>query len=280
VSAETKRERDAGAPETGTADRKRPGSHDAGALRLADLTWKDVGRYLEQSDALLIPVGTCEQHGLHLPLSTDTVIAEAFADAIAGRTGILIAPTVSYGVNLPCDRFMAGTAGFSFDSLRGFVEDLLSDWTRHGFRRFFIVTAHGCAMEGCGFAHHEALKQGALPLIERGDCSVSLLFPYWTDIGDLLDAQDSVEHACEAETSLMLHLRPDLVSMELARGAPETDNGRFAAYPEGVALRPPGEAVSGAEGHPESASAEKGRMIFEKCLNPMLIHVSEAVGGR
>jgi creatinine amidohydrolase len=245
---------------------------------MTDLTWKDVESYLETSDGLVIPLGTCEQHGLHLPLSTDTVIAEAFAEAIAQRTAVLLAPTLAYGVNLPCDRFMPGTAGFSFDSLRGFIRDALADWTRHGFRRFFVVTAHACALEGGGFAHHEAIKQGALPLLERGSCSVSVLFPYWTGIGDLLDHQDSVEHACEAETSLMLYLRPELVSMNLAKGAQEAKGGEFAAYPEGVAGEAPSEGHSGAEGHPEAASAEKGRGIFERCLNPMVRHVSDTMG--
>jgi creatinine amidohydrolase len=251
----------------------------AGAsLKLADLTWKDVERYLERSDALIVPIGTCEQHGLHLPLSTDTIIAEAFAEAVAARTGVLIAPTVAYGVNLPCDRFMSGTAGFSFDSLRAFVEDVLSDWSRNGFRQFFIVTAHACAMDGYGFAHHEAIKQGALPLLEGGKCGVSVLFPYWTGIGDILESQESVEHACEAETSLMLHLRPELVSMELARGAPEEESARFAAYPEGVAAGPPSVGWSGAEGHPEAASADKGLAVFERCLNPMVRYVSDMLG--
>jgi creatinine amidohydrolase len=251
---------------------------DTRALRLTELTWKDVERYLETSDGLIIPLGTCEQHGLHLPLSTDTIIAEDFAEAISARTGLLVAPTLCYGINLPCDRFMPGTAGFSFDAMRAFMENTLGDWVRQGFRRFFVVTAHACALDGCGFAHHEAIKQGALPLLERGECSVSVLFPYWTDVGDLLERQDSVEHAGEAETSLMLYLRPELVSMGLAQGSPEAEDAGFAAYPEGVASSPPEEGSSGAEGHPEAASAEKGRAIFERCLNPMLRHVSDMLG--
>lgn len=247
--------------------------------RLAEMTWKDVADYLERSDGLIIPLGTCEQHGLHLPLATDTLIAEAFAEALADATGVALAPTLAYGVNLPCDRFMSGTAGFSPDSLRGFVAGALGDWARHGFRRFFVVTAHGCATEGYGFAHHEAIKQGALPLLAEGKCEVSVLFPYWTDVGDLLTGQKGPEHACEVETSLALHLFPDLVRMELAVDAPEgVGESRFDAYPEGVADSPPPEGWSGAEGCPSRASAEKGRLIFQRCLNPLIEHVSERTG--
>ena len=110
---------------------------------------------------------------------------------------------------------------------------------------------------------------------------MSILFPYWTDIGDILTQQDSVDHACEAETSLMLHLRPDLVRMELAGGGPEGEETRFSAFPEGVAAGPPKAGFTGAEGSPEAATAEKGRLIFERCLNQMVGHVSDEVrGGR
>ena len=85
--------------------------------RLADMTWKEVESYLATGDALIVPLGTCEQHGPHLPLATDTLIAEAFAERIAEATGVPLAPTVAYGVNLPCDRFVPGTAGFALDAM-------------------------------------------------------------------------------------------------------------------------------------------------------------------
>jgi creatinine amidohydrolase len=249
-------------------------------MKLSEMSWKDVETHLETSDALLIPAGTCEQHGLHLPLACDTLIAEAFAERIAEATGVPLAPALPYGVNLPCDRFVPGTAGFSFDGLRTILRDLLADWTRQGFRRFFVVTAHGCATNGFGFAHHEAIKEAALPLLTEGSCEVFVLFPYWTDVKDLLSRQATVEHACEVETSLALYLFPGLVRMELARDRPEDGGGetRFRAFPEGVAAGPPSEGWTGAEGYPTSATAEKGRRIFERCLEQMvrLVRASSA----
>lgn len=239
--------------------------------RLGEMTWKEVDSYLLESDGLIVPIGSCEQHGYHLPLSCDTLIAEAFAERIGESTGLPLAPTMPYGVNLPCDRFMAGTSGFSFDSLSVTVRDLFSDWIRHGFRRFFIVTAHGCATDGYGFAHHEALKQGVLPFLENGEAQVYILFPYWTDIRDLLGKQTSVEHACEVETSLALHLFPDEVRTELADArSGGGDEPRFRAFPEGVATGAPEAGFTGAEGYPASASREKGKLIFERCLGPMV----------
>ena len=246
-------------------------SSDPRALRLGDATWKDVAGYLARRRSLLVPVGTCEQHGFHLPLSCDALIAEAFADRIADATGVALAPTIPYGVNLPCDRFVPGTAGFTFDGLRSCLRSLLEDWTRQGFRAFFIITGHGCASGGFGFAHHEAIKEAARPLLEEERAEAFILFPYWTQIGDLLTSQDSVEHAGEVETSLALFLFPDRVRFGLASGGPgDEDEARYRAFPEGVAAGPPTEGWSGAEGDPRAATAEKGRAIFERALDQML----------
>jgi len=248
-------------------------------MRLGDMTWQEVRDYLAESDALIVPIGTCEQHGPHLPLATDTLIADAFARRIAEETGVVLAPTLAYGVNLPCDRFASGTAGFSPDGLRSVLGDLLSDWARQGFRRFFVVTAHGCAVDGFGFAHHEAIKQAALPLLLEGACEVFVLFPYWTDVSDLLSVQDKVEHACEVETSLALCLFPDLVRRDRVSDAPaDGDEERFQAFPEGVALAPPEDGWTGAEGSPSAGTVEKGRAIFERCLGPMIRTVRERMG--
>ena len=243
-------------------------------MKLADMTWTEVREHLRAADALIVPVGTCEQHGPHLPLGCDTLIAEAFAECVSDVTGVPVAPTLAYGVNLPCDLFMSGTAGFSFDGLRLCLGDLLADWRRQGFRRFFIVTAHACASDGFGFAHHEAIKQAALPGLRDGACDVSILFPYWTDVSDLLTTQKGVSHACEVETSLALHLFPEKVRTHLVK---DPEQGlrveRYRAFPEGVAGGPPAADWSGASGFPSCATAEKGRRIFARCLEPMVAHV-------
>jgi creatinine amidohydrolase len=250
-------------------------------MRLGDMTWQDVRDYLAAHEAIIVPVGTCEQHGAHLPLGTDTLIAQAFAERVAEETGVVLAPTLAYGVNLPCDRFVPGTAGLTFDGLREALGGLLADWARQGFRQFFVVTAHGCALDRFGFAHHEAIKEAALPLLLEGVCEAFVLFPYWTDVGDLLSSQDRVEHAGEVETSLALHLFPELVRMDRVQdGPPEGEEARYRAYPEGIATGPPAPGWTGAEGAPSAATAEKGRAIFERCLGPMVRAVRARVGPR
>lgn len=245
-------------------------------MKLSDMTWQGVRAYLERTDALIIPVGTCEQHGPHLPLSTDTLVAEAFAGRLSDETGVAVAPTLAYGVNLPCDRYVPGNAGLTLDALRAALGVLLEDWTRQGFRTFFVLTAHACAMGGFGFAHHEAIKEAALPLLERGACRLYVLFPYWTDVSDLLDGQRGPGHACEVETSLAMHLFPELVRHELICD-PEPWSGvsREDPYISGVATGPPPPDWQGGSGRPTAATAEKGSAIFERYLEPMVTFVKE-----
>ena len=73
-----------------------PGTN--GAVRMDDLPWTDVASHLRGDPRILLPVGSTLQHGPHLPLSTDSVIASRLADALSARHGVLVAPTLPYGV--------------------------------------------------------------------------------------------------------------------------------------------------------------------------------------
>jgi creatinine amidohydrolase len=71
-------------------------------MLMVDMTWNEVEKHIsEVIDNLIIPVGTCEQHGYHLPLGNDTFIVEYMANILSERTNALVAPTINYGVNLP-----------------------------------------------------------------------------------------------------------------------------------------------------------------------------------
>lgn len=94
-------------------------------MLMADMTWHEVKKHIsEVNDNLIIPVATCEQHGNHLPLGNDTFIAEYMADILSERTKALVAPTINYGVNLPCDVHLAGTTSIKPETLREMIVKL------------------------------------------------------------------------------------------------------------------------------------------------------------
>jgi len=216
---------------------------------LATRTWPEIRAYLESRDGLIVPVGTCEQHGPHLPLNTDTLLSEYFCGRLSTATGLLIAPTLAYGVNLPCDRGLAGTTTLSPEILRRQVRELTEWWSCQGFRKFYVITAHGDPF------HVQALEEAS-----GGGILFHQLFD--DEYPEILDGQRWMKHACEGETSVMLHLFPDLVRKE-AIADHETPFDDFLPYLYHEKTDPI-EGSSGVQGYPTLASAEKGARIVEQ----------------
>jgi creatinine amidohydrolase len=110
-------------------------------MRLEDLNWMDVERYLEQDDRLILILGACEQHG-YLSLLTDIRIPLALADSASKQTGVLIAPPLNFGVS-PYFLDYPGTLSFGVRTLLSAVEDLVRSAYRQGFRRILLLNGHG-----------------------------------------------------------------------------------------------------------------------------------------
>jgi creatinine amidohydrolase len=110
-------------------------------MRLEDLNWMDVERYLEQDDRLILILGACEQHG-YLSLLTDIKIPLALADSASNQTGVLIAPPLNFGIS-PYFLDYPGTLSFSVKTLLSAAEDLVRSAYRQGFRRLLVLNGHG-----------------------------------------------------------------------------------------------------------------------------------------
>src|SRR5687768_11471413 len=110
--------------------------------RLKELIPVEVATILHEDPRLIVPVGTCEQHGPHLPLGCDTIIVERLADDLSAEFGVLRAPTVEYGVNVETERAFAGNASVRRKTLHRMLNDLLASWEATGFREFILLTAH------------------------------------------------------------------------------------------------------------------------------------------
>lgn len=216
-------------------------------MRLSDQTWTEVKEYLKRQSTLILPVGTCEQHAKHLPLDTDTVLAEYMADYVSEQTGILVAPTIAYGVNLPCDRHFEGTCSTTEDILRGLVFSICQWWKLQGFQRFLVFTAHGDRM------HLKALRES--------DPTVRVLLLYSVDLQDVLEKQKFTQHACESETSVMLHLYRKKVRKTQCVDF-ETPRDLFLGYLDHQKTDPI-VGSPGCQGYPTAATAKKGRRILD-----------------
>lgn len=225
-------------------------------LDLDALPWPEVARRLVRDARLLLPVGALEQHGPHLPLGANTLIAEAAAHALSSRLGVLCAPAFPYGVNLPrADRF-SGTAGLRRKTLHRALNELLAAWEDHGVSEFIVITAHRSE------AHMDALL---LALSSESRTTVFDLLAI--DVGDLLEGDRGPTHAGELETSLLLHLAPERVVVEAVEDAPP-DPSALKRYDQGRITTPP-LGSRGILGHPSRASATKGEAIFRRWIETL-----------
>lgn len=110
-------------------------------MRLEDLNWMDVERYLEQDDRLILVLGACEQHG-YLSLLTDIKIPLALADSASNQTGVLVAPPLNFGIS-PYFLAYPGTLSFGVRTMLAAVEDIVRSAYRQRFRRILLLNGHG-----------------------------------------------------------------------------------------------------------------------------------------
>jgi creatinine amidohydrolase len=218
-------------------------------LHLRSLVPDQVRQVLKQQPRLLVPVGTCEQHGPHLPLGCDTIIVERLADDLSASLGVLRAPTIEYGVNTATRRQFPGNASVRRKTLHRFMNDLLSSWEQGGIDEFVILTAHG----------HDP-HQEALSTLRTRRARVFTVDIFALDFTGHLDDVDAPIHGGELDTSLLLYLAPELVRMDLAR---DFDLSRRAAarYQRRAAGSLPAHSP-GSLGRPSLASRDKGERLY------------------
>ncbi len=218
-------------------------------LHLKEMTPDAVALAIAANPRLIVPAGTCEQHGLHLPFGSDALLVERLADDLSAEFRILVAPTIEYGVNAASDAALAGGASVRRKTLRRWLNDLLPEWETSGITEFLVLTAHG-----------HGPHQEALGTVVTDRARVKVIDILAIDLADVVDSDGPI-HGGEVDTSLMLHVAPHLVRMDLARDCilPDAERQR---YRRGTLMRLPAMA-QGSVGQPTRASAEKGRLIYE-----------------
>lgn len=222
-------------------------SHHAAPLSVKFLTPSRIRDVLQRDARLIIPVGTTEQHGPHLPLGCDTLIVERLADDLSAEFGVLRAPTVEYGVNTTTRTPYPGNASVRRKTLHRYMNDLIGSWEDGGIRQFVILTAHGYD------PHQEALST-----LRTRHATIRTVDIFAMPLGE--DEPDLPIHGGEIDTSLLLYLAPDVVVMDAARDFVPSRR-RLRAFLRRAAGVIPADSP-GSLGVPSRASVEKGARLY------------------
>ncbi|RLN01440.1 creatininase family protein [Haloarcula sp. Atlit-7R] len=236
-------------------------------MYLADETWPDLGDHFETESLALVPLGSTEQHGPHLPLATDHLIGEAFAREAADRTGYLCTPTINVGVS-PHHRQFNGTMWVDAPVFRDYVESFTRNLAYHGIDRVIYVNAHG--------GNVEHLREVGRRL--RDDEVLYAIEWMWDEsIPDLVDDlfEQNGPHGGPKETAMIQHLRSDLVHddrLEDARdgGIPSVAAAETKKYGSRTFYDAADNTDNGVLGDQTDATAEKGAEMFEAATEQLV----------
>jgi len=216
-------------------------------LRLKYLRPNEIREILARDPRLIVPVGTTEQHGPHLPLGTDTILIERLAEDLSAEFGVLLAPTVEYGVNASTRASYPGNASVRRKTLHRFMNDLVGSWEDGGVEQFVILTAHGHD------PHQEALS--TLRTQQATIRSVDIFAVRFT--GE--DAKLPI-HGGALDTSLLLYVDRTLVNLEEAEDyLPSARSMRAWRKRASGSIPPEG---PGSVGRPTRASPELGERLY------------------
>lgn len=247
----------------------------ASEYRYDRLTWPEVNEAVGMQKVVLLPAGSTEQHGRHLPLDVDAFLVESVC-LEAGRRApdrMLVMPPISYGLNRHHMDF-PGTIHVEPETFIAFGLNITKSLAYHGFRKILIVNGHGS-----NFVLADIIARKTV-LETESICGALNYYSLATEQFDRVRETPVMAHADEFETSLYLHLAPERVQMDKAVAGDDVV-GKYVSS-DSVMPRPVRFAdywgrwtKDGVHGDPTKATAEKGKLIFEATVSALIEIVEE-----
>lgn len=176
-------------------------------LLLQEMTWTDVRDYLKTSDMVIIPLGSSEQHGPHLPLGTDYYEAVGMSKLISARTGVVVAPVILAGYSVYHSGF-PGTLSLKPATMEQVLFETAKMLIKYGFRRFMFFNYHG---------GNNIVQSNIIHRINHTTQAVAVAIGHGGPVQKEEKGEFFDWHAGIGETSIMLYLKPELVKMERAQ---------------------------------------------------------------
>lgn len=237
-------------------------------------TWSELKDLVQKQPVVILPIGSVEDHGLHLPLDVDNFLIWEICEAAARKAEgeILLLPIVPYGFEEHHMDF-PGTINVGMEHLLHFVVDITRSVAHHGFQHILIADGHGSNMPVLELAARRTM-------LETNACCGVFIWPSLAaDVINSLRQSErpgGMSHACELETSVYLHLAPDRVQMDKARREVGLPASRFIWLDlmQGSPVRYmdywSSFSQTGVNGDPSLATSEKGERIFNEVVDRLI----------
>ena len=250
-------------------------------MRYGDKRWIDIDAMDKDRVVVVCPIGSLEQHGHHLPLLTDTYLVTEVAERIERKLSdkVLLTPTLWLGAS---DHHLdfPGTVSVPNSFYVGMVKNIVRSFVKHGFRRVVFLNGHGG-----NIAPGEVAVTEMAHSHDDSDDTMVVFANYWALAGDGFAPEKhgmqtpEVTHACEYETSMMQAVRDDLVHLEDAKaGEPIIDSPFYHSEHGGrvsLASRFHRLTPTGAMGHPEFATPEKGESLLSSAAEEVIAFIED-----
>jgi creatinine amidohydrolase len=255
-----------------------------GEYRYNRLTWQEMNEAIRQDRVVILPTGSTEQHGPHLPLDVDSFLVESVCMEAARRAPdeTLVLPTVSYGLNMHHIDF-PGTVHIEPETFVAFCLNITKSVAYHGFKKILIVNGHGSNSPLVDLVARKTV------LATQSLCAAINYFALALDAFEKVRETETIAHADELETSLYLHLAPERVRMDRAVAGNDVHGRRLSSdSTPNFAVRFSDYwgrwTTTGVHGDPTKATASKGRIVFEAAVSGLIEVVEEwrgwPAGGR
>ncbi|MBI4220074.1 MAG: creatininase family protein [Chloroflexi bacterium] len=255
--------------------------------RFEDLTWPEVNEAVSRVMIPVLPVGTMEQHGPHLPIKMDRWTATEVVNEAARRhpERLLAMPPVAYGYTTHVMDF-PGSITINHETFIRYMVDILKSLAYHGFRRIIIVNGHGSNVPPLDLAARRAILESDAMVAMTSWWSLTAANPQYMKKWRKSHFPGGCAHACEAETSMALHLDRSLVQMDKAKDTEIEINAvkskyhwvdLWAAGPVQVTGWTSTYTENGTAGEPTLATKAKGRKLFEEAVKNLIEFSEEFV---
>ncbi|MEM6511672.1 MAG: creatininase family protein [Pseudomonadota bacterium] len=240
-------------------------------MQLQFSTWQEVDQYLKTSRAIVIPIGSTEQHGPNGLIGTDALCPESLAVELGRQTGALIAPTIAVGMAQHHLGF-AGSITLRPSTLIRVVQDTVNSLIQHGFNRFYFLNGHGGNIATVTAAFSEIYAQSSLGVAADGQKDVRCVLRNWWEADGVMalsrklfgDADGS--HATCGEVSLTQFAYPDSIK-SATMDPPIAPNGPIYDATDYRQRFADGRIGS----DPSLANPEAGKQLFDKSLSGLMV---------